>query len=262
MSLAQGVYSGSDQEAEVFIGWAKAPMADRRFLLAALPLAGLGAVLGARALADAMGDPGAGRRVSGPVARLTGVLAATPYPMLYVEDAAAPSGVRTILIVAEGKCTSALKLAARSNQVVTAAGKLIERGERRMLEVPLALDRWLEASGAAVKLPPLRAESLGRAELAGQIMDTKCFFGVMRPSVGKTHKACATLCIRGGIPPSFWVRRRDGQESVLLMTDASGAALGEAILPLVAERVAAQGELVRVGDIVQFRADPSAYRRI
>jgi hypothetical protein len=93
-------------------------------------------------------------------------------------------------------------------------------------------------------------------------MDSKCFFGVMRPGRGKTHKACAALCIRGGIPPSFLAQGADGREAVLLMTDSRGGPLGDDILPLVADPVEAEGELVRVGDLVQFRADASAYRRI
>lgn len=261
MSLARGVFAGNRPADDVFIGWANAPVADRRFLLMALPLLGLSAAGGAFQLARAMGDPGAGRWDTGAVTRVTGVLAATPYPMLYVEDAGSPFGIRTVLLVAQGKCTSGLDLAAAENRAVTASGVLIERGGRRMLEVPLMLEKWLEPSAIAVKLPPLQVEPLGRATLAGEIMDSKCFFGVMRPSGGKSHKACASLCIRGGIPPSFWARRQDGKESVLLMTDASGAAHGEAILPLVGEPVAAQGEIVRVGDIVQFRADASAFAR-
>jgi hypothetical protein len=93
-------------------------------------------------------------------------------------------------------------------------------------------------------------------------MDSKCFFGVMRPARGKTHKACASLCIRGGIPPSFWARTKDGREAVMLMTDADGGALGEDILPLVADPVEAEGEIVRIGDILQFRANANDYRRV
>ena len=84
----------------------------------------------------------------------------------------------------------------------------------------------------------------------------------MRPGRGKTHKACASLCIRGGIPPSFWARTRDGRESVLLMTDANGGPMPMDILPLVADPVSALGEIVRVGDILQFRTDPEKYRRL
>jgi hypothetical protein len=131
-----------------------------------------------------------------------------------------------------------------------------------MLEVPLSLGRWLAPLPGADGAAAPAVESYGRARLAGQIMDSKCFFGVMRPGRGKTHKACAALCIRGGIPPSFWVRDGAGSESVLLMTDAAGGPLGEAILPLVADPVEAEGEIVRVGDLLQFRADAADYRRV
>ena len=262
MTATRGVFAGTRKKDEVFIGWDKAPAADRRFLLAALPLLGLGAAFGARGLAQTADDPGAGRWDTGHVTRVTGVLAAAPYPMLYVEDAASPFGVKTVLLVAQGKCTSALKFGAAENRVVTASGVLIERARRQMLEVPLTLEKWLETSSAAVKLPPLQPEIVGRVELAGEILDSKCFFGVMRPGHGKTHKACSALCIRGGIPPSFWARRADGKESVLLMTDGAGRALGEAILPFVGEPVVVQGDVVRIGDLLQFRADAGAFRRV
>jgi hypothetical protein len=139
---------------------------------------------------------------------------------------------------------------------------LIERGRRQILEVPLSVGDWLAPSEASVKLPDLNPESFGRFALVGEIMDSKCFFGVMRPSRGKTHKACASLCIRGGIPPSFWARTKDGREAVLLMTDAAGGPLGEGILPFVADPVRAEGEIVRVGDLLQFRADTGAFRWI
>lgn len=263
MTLNRGVIAPK-QDGDFFIGWAKAPSVDRRFLLGAMPLtlagtAGLGWLV-----ASELGDPGAGRWAQGATHSVEGVLSARPYPMIRVADDAAPFGLRSVLIVAQGKCTSGLKLAELDGRPVKASGVLIERKDRRMLEVPLSVGRWLESlpvtgGAAALASPPI--ESLGRARLAGQIMDSKCFFGVMRPSRGKTHKACAALCIRGGIPPSFWARDGAGRESVLLMTDATGGPLGDAILPLVADPVEAEGEIVRVGDLLQFRADAADYRR-
>ena len=58
------------------------------------------------------------------------------------------------------------------------------------------------------------------------------------------------------------MRDGEGRESVLLMTDAEGSAMPMDILPLVADPVVAEGEIVRVGDILQFRANADAYRRI
>ncbi len=265
MTLEKGVLNPAAKDKEdMFIGWAGAPAVDRRFLLVALP-ASLAVTTGAAyAVASNLSDPGAGAWLTNATHSVTGVLVNRPYPMIYTADPAAPDGVRTVLVVAQGKCTSGLDLAGATGRPVRAEGVLIQRKERQMLEVPLFVDEWLfDADGAAgetaVAIP--QEEPLGTARLAGNIMDSKCFFGVMRPGRGKTHKACASLCIRGGIPPSFWARTDSGREVVMLMTDADGNAFGEDILPFVADPVEAEGAIVRVGDILQFRADVSDIRR-
>jgi len=268
MSLQRGVINPEKSHADsMFIGWAPMPRIDRRFLLGALPVA-LATTSGASYLvASNLSDPGAGAWLTGATHTVTGVLSADPYPMIRVPDDQAPAGMRSVLIVAEGKCTSGLKLKEESGRLVKADGVLVERKGRQMLEVPLFLDKWLSEAGSA-NIRQLSSDlvspiekPLGTARLRGNIMDTKCFFGVMRPGRGKTHKACASLCIRGGIPPSFWARTRDGRESVLLMTDAAGGPIGQDVLPLVADPVEAEGEIVLVGDLLQFRADVSAYKR-
>ena len=250
----------------LFIGWAKAPAVDRRFLLGAVPAAIGASGAAAYAVASNLSDPGAGAWLTGATHSVTGVLVNHPYPMIRIVDANAPGGMRTVLVVSEGKCTSGLELDQASGRAVRADGVLIQRKERQMLEVPLFLDKWLHEADASTldvaRLASPSVEALGAVSLRGNIMDSKCFFGVMRPGRGKTHKACATLCVRGGIPPSFWARTADGRESVLLMTDAKGDPLNEEILPLIADPVSVAGELVRVGDLLQLRANASAFRRL
>ena len=250
---------------EMFIGWAKAPAVDRRFLLAALPL-GLIAGTGTSALiASELDDPGAGAWLTSATHKVTGALLVAPYPLIRLSDPSAPFGMRTVLIVAQGKCTSALKLTEQDATAVEASGVLIQRKERQMLEVPPFLEEWL--APASINMPEHIVSpapvSLGSARLSGTIMDSKCFFGVMRPGRGKTHKACASLCIRGGIPASFWVRTKDGRELVMLMTAPDGTSIQtEEILPFVADPVEATGEIVRVGDLMQFRLDAANLRRL
>ena len=136
-----------------------------------------------------------------------------------------------------------------------------------MLEVPPFSDSWFDGVKKTTLLPDedpgeVSVQSLGTVTLDGTIMDSKCFFGVMRPARGMTHKACASLCIRGGIPPSFWVRDGQGRESVMLMTNANGGPMSMDILPLVADPVRVTGEIVRVGDILHLRANTDAFTRI
>jgi hypothetical protein len=265
MTLPKGVIDpGPKNPDAMFVGWAPAPKVDRRFLLGALPLGLAGAGGGAWLIANELDDPGAGAWLTGATHEVAGVLVTDPYPMLRLADPSMPGGVRTVLIVAQGKCTSALQLDDQRGSPVIARGVLIQRKGRQMLEVPLFVDDWLSSTKmdmtAAQLRPPVK--SLGAAQLSGAIMDTKCFFGVMRPGRGKTHKACASLCIRGGIPPSFWVRTKTGAEAVLLMTTADGGPMPMDILSLVADPVEAAGEIVQVGDLLQFRADVAAYRRV
>ncbi len=265
MTNTTGVIDPSTKDPhEMFVGWAPAPAVDRRFLLGALPLGLLAAGGASWKLAGKLNDPGAGAWLTGATHDVTGALVTHPYPMIRVTDPQAPFGMRTVLLVAVGKCTSSLTFGDMEAKPVTASGVLIQRKERRMLEVPPFAEEWLTPASAGMPVaavkPPI--QSLGGATLAGQIMDSKCFFGVMRPGRGKTHKACASLCIRGGIPPSFWARTKDGRESVLLLTDAAGGPMPMDILPFVADPVEAKGEIVRVGDLLQFRVDPAAIRRI
>ncbi len=266
MSKANGVIDPTAHDShDMFIGWAPAPAVDRRFLLGALPV-GLAASTGTSWLvAKELSDPGAGAWLTDATHRVTGVLSTDPYPMLRIADPSAPFGMRTILIVAQGKCTSALELSDVAGKVVTASGALIKRNERQMLEVPPFLEKWLEPADDEPAMEALRTpdvESIGAFDLAGQVMDSKCFFGVMRPGRGKTHKACASLCIRGGIPPSMWVQNGAGGESVLLLTDRDGGPMSMDILPYVADPVSVSGEVYRVGDLLQLRADVSAFQRV
>ncbi|MEM8988288.1 MAG: hypothetical protein AAGC95_16350 [Pseudomonadota bacterium] len=268
MSLVPGVLPPKDNDGgdDFFMGYAKAPKVDRRFWLGAAPLALLGTTGLSAAFTHFHSDPGAGAWLTGETFAVTGVLDQAPYPIIRIADAATPGGVRTVLVVAEGKCTSGLPFDSVLGQAATVNGVLIERKGRMMLEVPLLLDKWLtpldmfDAADKA-RLSSPTTEALGPVRLKGAIMDTKCFFGVMRPGRGKTHKACAALCIRGGIPPSFYAVDEAGRETVLLLTDANGEALKDEILPLVADPLVAEGEIVRVDDLFHFRVAPENLKR-
>ncbi len=249
------------REDDFFIGWAKPPAVDRRFLLGAVPtIAAFSGGLG-WLVANELADPGAGSWQTSSTHTVTGQLVRDPYPMIRSVD---PNGnYKTTLVVAMGKCTSSLELAMAAGGVHTGTGVLIERRGRHMLEVPFDDAAWLSPAPTNVTIPDVVSEVVIESiSLQGMIMDTKCFFGVMRPGRGKTHKACASLCIRGGIPPSFWAHTKDGREVVMLLTDENGNAVSTDILPFVAEAVEAEGSVVRSGDWLQFRVATSKYRLI
>jgi len=84
---------------------------------------------------------------------------------------------------------------------------------------------------------------VGEVVLRGEIVDYKCFLGAMKPGDGKTHKACATLCISNGIPPVLVSRKGDALEYTLL-SDRTDRSAAESVLPFVGEPVRVRGGLV------------------
>ena len=129
----------------------------------------------------------------------TGTLVLDPYPFLVTDE-----GPR--LIVEAGKIGSqarfdSSKTAAPSGPqngaTVTLTGYPLELGDRRMIEL-LGNDNAVQ-----INEPPKAtfAPTAPRAViLRGEIVDAKCNLGAMKPGTGPTHRACAMLCVRGGIP--------------------------------------------------------------
>ena len=64
--------------------------------------------------------------------------------------------------------------------------------------------------------------TVGMVTLVGELVDTKCWSGVMRPATGKVHRACAVRCLEGGIPPGVRVVRPDGDAAVILLAGEDG----------------------------------------
>lgn len=245
-----------------FIGWADTPPADRRFFLRA----GLGLTAAAGALGFGLAAlqqrPGPGRWDPDAVREWRGVLSAEPYAML--RTTALGGGPRTALLSCLGKCGVAARIGALAGQPVVVTGSLIQRGQQAMIAVDevgdwVRRDERTPVADPALHMPS--AEALGEVSLAGEILDSKCWFGAMRPSSGKVHKACAALCIRGGIPPAFFARGPGGQDSLMIMT-SGGRAHGPELLGLVADPVQVQGRVHRLGDLLVLDAPVAAIRRL
>jgi hypothetical protein len=74
-------------------------------------------------------------------------------------------------------------------------------------------------------MPEPRAEAIGPVDLTGEIVDTKCYLGVMRPAVGKVHRACAARCLSGGVPPGLLVRDATGETVAYMLVGQDGRSL-------------------------------------
>jgi hypothetical protein len=104
-------------------------------------------------------------------------------------------------------------------------------------------------------------QALGSFKGTGEILDSKCWFGAMRPATGKVHKACASLCIRGGIPPAFFTRPPHQTEQLMIMTNG-GQPYGPGILERVADPVSVVGQLFKLGDLLVLDAPLASIQRM
>jgi hypothetical protein len=105
--------------------------------------------------------------------------------------------------------------------------------------------------------PETRSE---RVVLRGEIVDSKCFLGVMVPGAGNTHRDCASLCLRGGIPPALFVREADGSSSLVLLAGRAG--LGDRAAAVAGEPVQVSGTIERRGGWRVLRTDPGDWTRL
>ena len=192
---------------------------------------------------------------------MAGTLAALPHPRLLVPRpgrADGPAAVSSFPLVAPWKHGADELVAGLDGRRVRLRATLAHRDGVTVAEL-------VPGSLRAQEEPPVPAPeevALGRRTLRGEIVDSKCFFGVMNPGELKPHRACAVRCISGGIPPVLCVRDAAGRASYFWLLAADGGALGPEVLEFVAEPVAIEGELRQRGEDLVLRADPATYRRL
>jgi hypothetical protein len=188
----------------------------------------------------------------GVVRDFSGVIETNPYPILQTANS-------SFLLVAPGKHGASGLVRPLEGKSVRLKGSLIERGPDRMLELlPESLPQTGQISTQAVPL----SRDLGAIRLRGEIVDSKCYLGVMNPGNGKVHRDCAARCISGGAPPAFIVQDATGETQFLLLAGSDGRALKREVLSFVAEPLEIEGRLVRSGSHLVLKAEPSAFVRI
>lgn len=195
----------------------------------------------------------------------SGILRSTPYPHLLVSRPGNLNGLSqfsTYYLVAPWKfgldCEAIAPLNGKS---VSLHGTLIYRGNQTMIETK---PEWITATTNNERRmwSDAPGQSLGRQTFVGEIVDSKCFLGVMNPGQLTPHRACAIRCISGGVPPVLLVRQQDGPAIYLLLVTSEGKPVNQQVLGLVAEPVEITGEVERQGELLILRADPSTYRRV
>lgn len=249
--------SKSENDGEFFVGYLATPAGSKRFLRWGVLVLGLMAGGLALALAAGERDPGGGVWNLDEAKSLEGVLYVDPTPLIRVTGP--DKAVITVLLVDQGKVGARERVREFDGRSVRVNGHMLSGRNVLMLE--------MDEGAEAIKLiPNMMLSTLpwvtwqGEGVLRGEIVDSKCFAGAMKPGEGKTHKACAALCLRGGIPAMF-MAVEDGKTVPYLVVDSQGKSpSGEAlerILPFVGDWVEIHARTGRWADlrILEISAD-------
>ena len=186
-----------------------------------------------------------------------GTIEASPYPSLLVVRPATTAGVlrsSRYTLVGAGKHGADSEIALFASKAVQLKGQLIYRNGETLIEV---MPGTVSATGVSA-LPKEPAQELGQVTLVGEIVDSKCYFGVMNPGSGKVHRDCAVRCLSGGIPPSFVTADYNGAEATFLLVGRDRQRLPkDAFLSLAGRIVVVHGQAIRMGDTLYLAAQPS-----
>lgn len=190
----------------------------------------------------------------GKLTTMEGVLSMDPVPNLRIKQGNKSS---MIFLVGFGKMgvdqvinaleAQGIKV---TNQYVHLRGTRIYDHGKELLQITLEDNLDIKGEPTPENFPPASVEHLGSFTLTGEIVDPKCYFGVMKPAEGKPHRSCAIRCIAGGIAPVLAVRHSAFDFAIL-----DGKKINNEILPLVGDPIQLQGDLIKIDDWLVMDVD-------
>ena len=150
------------------------------------------------------------------------------------------------MLAAAGKFGARDVVAPFEGQRVRITGQLAHRGNGRLLEIATVS----AADGAPAPIEP--PADLGSFHLDGEIVDSKCYLGVMNPGLGKTHRGCAARCLSGGLTPLFAARNFEGAAIELIMVNERMGPL-RTLGRIAGRPLGLTGRVFRQGDLWFFQ---------
>lgn len=191
--------------------------------------------------------------------KITGIYHENPYPMLRVQ--LAENTYKNVLLLGFGKLSVNPYLKELKSEVgdlngkkISIEGNLIYYNGKTLIQITDKEKVSLEAK-ATFEIP--KNELLREMTLEGEVVDPKCYFGVMKPGNGKIHRSCAVLCISGGIPPVLVATDANNLSEYYLLTDIKGNPIHKHILPFVGKPSEIKGVVEKNEDWYNFKIDVS-----
>jgi hypothetical protein len=207
----------------------------------------------------------------GKLTEVKGIYVNTPVPMLKVlngKDIWGNTSYTTIPLVGYGKHgaeTAIMELEKEkntsfNNRELTLKGTLLYSDGKTLLQVSKEDNPVISIANDAGVLS--EQKELGVQKIKGEIIDPKCYFGVMKPGEGKVHRDCAIRCILGGIPPVLKVMNEKGDKNYYLIVGPNGEKMNEAVQDYIAEPVEIEARAVQQDDWVILYVKSKGIKRI
>jgi hypothetical protein len=148
-----------------------------------------------------------------------------------------------------------------NNKELTLKGTLLYNDGKTWMQVNKEEDPVVAVGNIADASLSPQHKDLGTQKIKGEIIDPKCYFGVMKPGEGKVHRDCAIRCILGGIPPVLKVMNEKGEKNYYIIVGPNGEKMNEAVQDFVAEPVEIEARAVQQDDwVILYVKDKSIYR--
>lgn len=166
---------------------------------------------------------------------------------------------QNVLLVGEGKAGAKDVMSRiRQNESKSLVGAKMELtgfmiygNGKALLQVSLEDNTNLAFLSGTVS-PNESIDSTDTRSVSGEIVDPKCYFGVMKPGEGKAHRSCAIRCIAGGIPP---VLHASTSDEYFLIVNERWQPANEDVLALVGDQITLMGNEVIWNDWKILKVD-------
>lgn len=242
-----------------FVGYLNMPVALKKFYIPLTALMiGLSVLIG-YSLANTQMTTGPARWLTDNPQTMQGLIKLEPYPVLHRFNPEEPDQIESILLVAQGKRSANQFSSELNGQWVNVTGFPIYRGGWSMLELRSQEDvQTIETDNDLAKtLSKLADEtqvtSLGAVSFSGEIADSKCFLGVMKPGEGVVHRACAEVCLIGGLPAMLLVKGEDQQRYGYMLTTQEGDSASSLVSTNTGDLMQVSGELMQKGNLLYIK---------
>ena len=138
--------------------------------------------------------------------------------------------------------------------MVTLRGMLTHYQGKYLMELTEG-ENSLVSAGEQVMLDR-EIEMKGALTLKGEIVDPKCFFGVMNPAFKAVHRSCAIRCISGGMPPLLAIREGGAFVDYYFLHGQNMESIAGELMPYIGVPVEVSGQVATYDDWKSMVIDP------